>query len=115
MAIQPIDLSVVYSQMDNVAKFNASQNQLVQSANQQGRDRTAEQNLQRSKTVQEAAKQEVGSNTIKNDLQEGGAGSGPQGQGKKKKRRDDTEAQELPPSPQEFTDPCLGNRIDIIG
>lgn len=114
MAIQPIDLSVVYSQMDNVAKFNASQNQLVQSANQQGRDRTAEQNLERSKTVQEAAKQDVSSTTIKNDLQEGGAGSGPQGSGGRKKRRTGAEEEDAAP-PQEFTDPCLGNRIDIIG
>lgn len=112
MAIQPIDLSVIYSQMDNVAKFNASQNQLAQAANQQGRDRTAQANLERSKIVQEAAKHEVDSNSIKNDLQEG-AGSGPQEQcGHKKKSAPQEESSAPIP---EFTDPSLGIHIDIEG
>ncbi len=112
MAIQPIDLSVVYSQMDNVAKFNASQNHSVQFANQHGRDKTAAENLEKSKTVQDAAQKEVDSNKIKNNLDEGGsAGQGLYSGSKKKKDESEAEA----PVQKEYSDPLLGTIIDITG
>ncbi len=112
MAIQPIDLSVMYSQMDNVSKFNASQNQLIQTANQQGRDKTAAESLEKSKTVQTAARNEVESNAIKNNLEEGGSAYG--SLAKRKKRKDEKEDEEKPEI-KEFSDPLLGHIIDIVG
>lgn len=111
MAIQPIDLSVVYSQMDNVAKFNASQNHSVQFANQHGRDRTAAENLEKSKTVQNASQKEVDSNAVKNDLEQNGSAGQGMYSGNKKKRE---EGIEVPPQ-EECADPMLGNFIDITG
>ena len=112
MAIQPVDLSVIYSQMDNVAKFNASQNQLAQVANQQGREQAAEANLEKSKIVQEAAQDELESNTIKNNLTEGSGGQGSASYAKKKKPKQE---EEKPSAPQkEFSDPLLGRYIDIM-
>ena len=111
MAIQPIDLSVIYSQMDNVAKFNASQNHSVQFANQHGRDKTAAENLEKSKTVQDAAQKDVDSNKIKNNLDQGGsAGQGLSFGGRKKK-----EAESEQKTSEEFNDPMLGRIIDITG
>ncbi len=112
MAIQPIDLSVVYSQMDNVAKFNASQNQLAQVANQTGRDRTAAENLEKSKTVQETAQHDAEADTIKSNVEDGGSSSGFIAGGKKKKKEDSEEEPELE---QEISDPALGRFIDITG
>ena len=111
MAIQPIDLSVVYSQMDNVAKFNASQNHSVQFANQHGRDRTAAENLEKSKTVQNASQKEVDSNTVKNDLEQNGSAGQGMYSGNKKKREEEIEV----PLQEECADPMLGNFIDITG
>ncbi len=114
MAIQPIDLSVIYSQMDNVAKFNASQNQLVQAANQDGRDRTAAENLEKSKTVQNAANDEEEANSIKKDLDQGGGTFGyGTGSNRKKKEKEDEEKDAVKAS--EFSDPRLGRIIDITG
>ena len=112
MGIQPIDLSVVYSQMDNVSKFNASQNQLVQAANQQGRDKVASENLEKSKTVQNAARDEAQSGNVKNSL-EGGSSFGYAG-GKRKKREGEDDDEETD-APDEISEPELGQLIDIIG
>lgn len=112
MGIQPIDLSVIYSQMDNVSKFNASQNQLVQAANQQGRDKVAAENLEKSKTVQNAARDETQSGNVKNSLG-GGSSSGYAAGGRKKKASGDDEAEDSPHD--EISDPGLGQLIDIIG
>ncbi len=112
MAIQPIDLSVIYSQMDNVAKFNASQNHSVQFANQHGRDKAAAENLEKSKIVQNAAQKDIDSNKIKNNLDQGGSGGQGLYSGSRKKK--DEEDQNLPEQ-KEFKDPMLGKIIDITG
>lgn len=114
MGIQPIDLSVIYSQMDNVSKFNASQNQLVQAANQQGRDKVASENLEKSKTVQQAAQGEARSGNVKNNL-EGGSSPFSSGGGRKKKTAGEAEPEEENSSPDEISEPGLGQLIDIIG
>ncbi len=112
MGIQPIDLSVIYSQMDNVSKFNASQNQLVQASNQQGRDKVASENLEKSKTVQNAARDETQSGNVKNNL-EGGSSAGYSAGGRKKKSSGKDEPADS--SPDEISEPGLGQLIDIIG
>ena len=109
MAIHPIDLTGVYSQMDNVAKFNASQNQLAQSMASHSLDQASMENLEKSKAVQETAKNDVMSDKIKKD---GGSGSQGQSSGKKKKDRQEEEEDE---GLSEFKDPRLGIHIDITG
>ncbi len=113
MGIQPIDLSVVYSQMDNVSKFNASQNQLVQAANQHGRDKVASENLEKSKTVQNAARDETHSGNVKNSLE--GGGSFGYASGEKKKKESGKEEEGELSVPDEISEPELGQLIDIIG
>jgi len=112
MAIQPIDLSTMYSQMDNVAKFSASQNQLAQVVNQMGADRVAQDTSQKAKTVQEVAKEDSEAGTINKDARNGSSGEQMQGKGKRNK---DGQEEETPPKQYEFTDPRLGRHIDITG
>lgn len=110
MAIHPIDLSVVYTQMDNVAKFNASQNQLAQAMNHASVEKGAMDNLEKSKTVQETAKNETVSTKIRNNGGSGGGG-GYYGSGKKKRGQgDDAEGEN---TQEEIRDPRLGQHIDI--
>ena len=113
MAIHPIDLSVVYTQMDNVAKFNASQNQVAQAINQSALDKGAIDNLEKSKTVQEAAKNESTSTKIKKDGGSGGGSGAYQGNGKK--RRSSEEENKKSDGQQEISDPRLGLHVDITG
>ncbi len=112
MAIQPIDLSTMYSQMDNVAKFTASQNQLAQVGNQIGADRLAQDASEKAKTVQEVAKEDSEAGTINKDARNGTSGG--QGQTKEKKNKSDQEDAEKPKQ-YEFSDPLLGRHIDITG
>ncbi|MBR6296078.1 MAG: hypothetical protein IKR40_06340 [Treponema sp.] len=114
MAIQPIDLSVIYSQMDNVAKFNASQNQQAQAANQSMINKTAQDRLESSKTVK-ATENSTDTNTIKNDLRQGSSGGGALVQGKKKKSGEDSEDENQESSQYVISDPSLGQHIDITG
>ncbi len=112
MAIHPIDLSAVYSQMDNVAKFNASQNQLSQVANQVGIDKATRDNLVKSQAVKETASDETDAATVKQDGRQG-ASSGDNSRSEKKARG---EAEEENPVKQfEISDPSLGQHIDITG
>ncbi|MBQ0039704.1 MAG: hypothetical protein KBS64_04700 [Treponema sp.] len=119
MAIQPIDLSTVYSQMDKMGQFNASQIQNAHMANRSHLEKTAQQDSEKARTVQEASKNKD-SNSIKADVnQGGGAGQGlldAEGQASGGKVQDQ-EPQDTVPKPKmyEIRDPNLGNHIDVIG
>ena len=109
MAIQPIDLSTMYSQMDKVAKYNASQTQNAQIASQISNDMKAQAELQKSQAVQEAAKNQPDSGKIQEG--EGGGSSAYSGGGKRKKPQEE----ENPPAKKliKLSDPDLGHIIDI--
>ena len=82
MALQPIDLQTMYSQMANVAQRVASEGQgaaLAQSIQTQG---LVNQNLQASQSVQKTAANEAQTGKIKAD---GKGGQGQNSGGKKKK------------------------------
>ena len=71
MAIQPIDLSTVYSQMDKMGQFNATQVQNAHMASRAHLEKTAQQDSEKARTVQEASKNKD-SNSIKADVNQGG-------------------------------------------
>lgn len=100
--------------MDNVAKFNASQNQVAQAMNQASLEKGAIDNLEKSKTVQEAAKNESTSTKIKKDGGSSGGGASLY-QGKGKKRRSPEEENKKSDGQQEISDPRLGLHVDITG
>lgn len=56
MAIHPIDLSTMYSQLENVSKFNASQNQLAQVLNQNSNKIESQHEFEKIQTVKETEK-----------------------------------------------------------
>jgi len=108
MALQPIDLQTMYSQMANVAQRVASEGQgaaLSQSLQTQS---MINQSLQQSQSVQKAAANEAQTGKIKADAK--GAGEAETGSQKKKEGQ-----QEEPPKKQEYEirDPALGVHINI--
>lgn len=113
MAIHPIDLSTVYSQIDNVAKFNASQNQAAQIANQQGIDKASRVNLEKSQAVKETPNDSANAATVKQDGRQGGSSG--YGEGTERKRRNPEEEEAEVPSQIVISDPRLGQHIDITG
>lgn len=123
MAIQPIDLSTVYSQMDKMGQFNATQVQNAHMASRAHLEKTAQQDSEKARTVQEASKNKD-SNSIKADVnQGGGAGQGlledsvgQENQKKSQKKISDSD-DSIPPkvSLYEIRDPNLGRHIDVTG
>lgn len=109
MALQPIDLQTMYSQMANVAQRVASEGQgaaLSQSIQTQG---IINQNLQQSQTVQKAASAEAQTGKVKAD----GKGSQEQAPGGKGKKRDGQEEDAPQKKEYEITDPALGVHVNI--
>ena len=112
MAIQPIDLSTMYSQLDNVAKFSASQAQHSQNVGHVFQEQEALQDLQKSQAVQQAAKDGAETGLIRDG---GGNGQGaPYSNEKKKNERHEEEEQEVPTVVQ-LRDPMVGQHVDITG
>ena len=109
MALQPIDLQTMYSQMANVAQRVASEGQgaaLAQSIQAQGQ---INQSLQQSQAVQKSAANEAQTGKIKADAN----GSQPGGQGAKKKKEGGQENEEPQKKEYEIRDPALGVHINI--
>lgn len=110
MAIHPIDLTGVYSQMDKVAKYNASQGQNAQIASQVNQAHTEQQNLQKSQSVRQISKPQTEEEGVKNNAQGSSRQAGQDGDA----RRQDREQEDSPaPKYAEITDPALGRHIDI--
>lgn len=116
VALQPIDLSTIYSQMDKVGQFNASQTQGAAMANRSRLEKTAQEDTQKANTVQQASK-DKDSNKIKADVsQGGGAGQTLLGEDQNKKGQPSQSEEELPVRKiYEFKDPNAGQHIDITG
>ena len=108
MAIQPIDLSTMYSQMDKVAKYNASQNQNAQLANSVSIGKSVQTNLEKAQQVKQTAKNELEAMNVNAD----GKQSEQNTSSKKQKQKKEEEAQPEKKQ-QEIKDPLLGQHIDI--
>lgn len=113
MAIQPIDLSVMYGQMDNVSKFNASQNQITQSLNQANFVNSLKTNQEKSATVQETKSYQERSNLIDKDSSQNQNFSEEANLKGKSKSQEQNAEQENPQEKYEIKDPRLGLHIDI--
>lgn|SRR5574344_835771 len=109
MAIQPIDLSTIYTQMDKVAKYNASQDQNAQLANAVGMNKTIQENLEKTQQVQQAANNKVDTMKINPDEKK----SEQENKDKQKKKEKDNVPEEAKKKLTEIKDPLLGQHIDI--
>ena len=109
MAIRPIDLSTVYSQMDKVAKYSASQDQNAQLANSVNSSRLAQTETEKARQVQQTAANKVESEKVKPDGKQA-----QQRESEKKQHKENTEEEEEEEKKQkEIKDPLLGQHIDI--
>ncbi|MCR5046058.1 MAG: hypothetical protein K6A42_05740 [Treponema sp.] len=108
MAIAPIDLQTMYSQMANVAQRVASEGQgaaLSQSIQTQS---IVNQNLQQSQSVQKTATNEAQTGKIKAD-----AKGAQEGEESSKKKKDKAPEEPEEKKEYEIRDPALGVHINI--
>ncbi len=110
MAIHPIDLSSIYGQMDNVAKFNASADKVAALVGNIQQNKDAQKGLQQTKIVHQVARNELETGSVKED---GSNGSQLQGETKRGEEKDTGERNETGNKQWEITDPALGQHIDI--
>ena len=106
MAIHPIDLQTMYSQMNNVARSVANAQQGAQLAQQLQEGTVIRQNMEQAQAVKKAADNEAKSGFV-ND--EGRHGSDKQGQHGKNQQQDDAEQ----PKNTVIREAYLGQHIDI--
>lgn len=111
MALAPLDLQVLYSQLETVSKTVAHQQQGQQLANAIQRETHAQQLAEKNSTVQQLKSGEDSVHKIKDRA--AGGGSSQNGSGR---RQSETETEEKEASaPVAFQDPNLGKFIDISG
>lgn len=106
MAIQPIDLQTMYSQMNNIARTVAHSTQGAQLAQSLQEGSVIQQNMEKAQSVQKTAENEAKSGEVN---EEGHQSSNPQLPQKKK----DENPQEEQRKPAEIRESYLGQHIDI--
>lgn len=115
MAIQPIDLSTIYSQMDKLGQLNASQMQASQEVSRQRLEKTAQDQTQKYQNVVETQKSAESAKVKTNVDEGGGAGETLMQQQGRKKALNDSDSEVESSSPLEIKDPKLGRHIDVTG
>lgn len=115
MAIHPIDLSTIYTQLDKVAKYNASQNQNTQIASAMNQEQVAQTNQQKAKGVEATHEnQETDSAKIKDQAKgQDGDGNGDEAGKKSRNGQDFKSQEELAKRIIKIKDPRLGNYVDV--
>ena len=112
MAIQPIDLQTLFSQVDKVAKTQSAQREglaIQQDMHGIQLQRKTEEQIQAVNEAQNTG--EDGSEKVKDKVHDRGAQAQDSGEGKKNEQEDDpTEEEKQTPY---FRDPRLGRNIDI--
>lgn len=112
MAIQPIDLQTLFTQMDKVGKNQAVQReglQIQEAIQQQQSQKKIEENVQSVNQSQEMGNE---AEKIKDD---GRRGANANAGGKKEKAGEEDESTEEGVKPELIRDPALGRNIDISG
>lgn len=107
MAIQPIDLQTMYSQMSNVANRVSHEQQSVQVAQGMQQQTALNQNIQTVKTVNKASPEEENAPNVKED----GHNASEQKESEKKKKQEQPEpykSQKI-----EIREDYLGKHINI--
>jgi hypothetical protein len=110
MAIQPIDLQTLFSQLEKISQQQTHLQQGVQLKNAMQQDELQKKDALRKEGIEEANKLETGPATIKD--REGSSGNRP---GARSGSSGETEDIPEPKKNDIFTDPSLGNHIDISG
>ncbi len=116
MAIQPIDLQTLYTQLDKVGKTQVQQQAAAQAARDAENASNKKEAADRMKTVQgtETSEDKTGRVHGRTEPEERDR------EGGKKERREgeaETEQETLPeaPPPEVIKDPALGTHVDISG
>ena len=108
MAIQPIDLQIMYSQMSNVAKIASQQQKGGELTDAMQQNKIVQQTAEQIATVQKSASDEAKTLEVKPDGSQGS--QTPSDRSKKNKEED----KPIPKKETEIRESYLGQHIDIM-
>lgn len=106
MAIQPIDLQTMYSQMSNVSQNATRANEALQMASYIQKQNIVQQTLEQSSKVNEASFENVETMNVKSDGSSSGGGNQNENQNQKKKEPHNTPLEDIKES-------FIGQHINI--
>ena len=107
MAIHPIDLQTMYSQISNVAKMVSHQTEGVQLASAMQQNTIVQKTAEQVKTVQKTAQDDTKSVEVKAD------GQGQSQNGNLRKKKEQVEEDATPRKETIIRESYLGQHIDI--
>ncbi len=107
MAIHPIDLQTMYSQMDTVARTVANQQQGVQLSQQMQEAGKIQKLAEETAMVHKAADDDSKAMTVKDEPEKNAQ------QQKKKNKKSDSSEEDTRPKDNEIRESYLGQHIDI--
>lgn len=111
MAIQPIDLQTLYTQLENVSKNVAFQQQGVQVRDDMQLTEQARQEFLKKRAVTKTREEEEQADTV----QERKNGNNQQQAAARQNKKESEEQEDEPASEIQIHDPLLGRIIDIHG
>ncbi len=111
MAIAPIDIQTLYSQLENVSKSVVHQQQGIQLSNAIQQDTNAKQLAEKNNTVQQINKEKEDGISVKERKSSKNGQDSSKKKGSEKEKKEDIEQSQ----PYRFQDPNLGKYIDISG
>jgi len=113
VAIQPIDLQTLYTQLDKIGKTQLEKQQAAQAARDAEQAKNVADAQKKLKSVHETDAGDEKSGVV-HERDGDGKGEGPAGKQERKPAADSDEAV-TPTEPEVITDPTLGKHIDISG
>lgn len=111
MAIQPIDLQTLYTQLENVSKNVAFQTQGMQFKDDMQQTEKARQDFLKNQAVKKAREDEEQADTVRERKGKGDQPDNPRQQMK----REEEKKEEEPVNEIQIKDQSLGRIIDILG
>lgn len=110
MAIQPIDLQTLYTQLENVSKSVAFQTQGMQLKDDLQQTEKARQEFMKKRAVTKAREEEEQADTVQERKHGSDQQNQPKQMNKKEEKKEETPVEEI-----QIHDPTLGRIIDILG
>lgn len=111
MSLQPVDMSTIYTQMDKVGKYNASQDSNLKHAQNMQEISKIQENTQQAKAIGKIDQNQSETAKLREDGKNSTGYGSNSGQTKQQNQQQDDEQNQK--RVNVITDPLLGKHIDI--
>lgn len=111
MSLQPVDMSTIYTQMDKIGKYNASQDSNLKLAQNMQEISKIQENTQQAKAIGKIDQNQTETAKLREDGNNSTGYDSNSGQTKQQNQQQDDEQNQK--RVNVITDPLLGKHIDI--